>query len=178
MSYQIIAEETTSSPNNKKHLLVDATVQLPDGKQAVWQYIKSRDVVAIVALDSEQNIWLVRQWRPSRNDYVWELPAGGVEDKNPTEEQIFTNANRELQEEIGLKANTLKMLAKFTPTIHMQSNYYVVLATDLEPSKLPQDENENVEYKKVTIDEAFKLFTEGPNPSALNLVGLLSLKNK
>ncbi len=171
-SYKIINEEIISSFKSKKHQLVDAIIELPSGKNVVWQYIKSRDVVSIVAINNRKEIYCVRQWRPARKDFVWELPAGGVEIENPTNEQVLENANRELQEEIGLKSNKMKLLASFTPSIHMTSNFYVVMATELEESTLPRDVDEDLEIKAMSFDKAYELLIQKQTPSAMTLVGM------
>src|SRR3989344_2620000 len=117
-NYKVLKEEVISSPKNRKHQLVDATICIPKGKEVVWQYVKTRDVVTIVALDNKNQVFCVRQWRPARKEYVWELPAGGIEVEQPTPEQVFQNANRELQEEIRHKASKMELLSAFSPTIH------------------------------------------------------------
>ncbi|HJZ05009.1 hypothetical protein A2634_01795 [Candidatus Amesbacteria bacterium RIFCSPHIGHO2_01_FULL_48_32] len=174
--YKIISESVITSPTNHKHQLVDATVKLPGGKTAVWQYVRSRDVVGIIALTDDNSVYCVRQWRPTRKDYVWELPAGGVEAEHPSDKQVLDNANRELQEEIGMKADKLVILAKFTPTIHIDSNYYVVLATDLKPHSLPNDPVERLEIKTLPFDQAYNLLVNQQLPSALTLISLLLAK--
>lgn len=171
-SYEIIEEEIISSPNSKKHKLVDSTIKTPNGNKVVWQYIKSRDVVSIASVNEKKEIYCVRQWRPARKDFVWELPAGGIEVENPTNQQILENANRELQEEIGLKAKTLELLATFTPSIHMTSKFYVVSATDLERAELPKDLDEVLEVKAIPINEAYDLLVNKQVPSALTLIGI------
>lgn len=170
--YKVIEEEVFASPKSRKHQLIDATVHTPNNKEVVWQYIKSRDVVTIVALNDKNQVYCVRQWRLARRDYVWELPAGGIEVEHPTPEQVFENANRELQEEIGLRANKMELLASFSPTIHMTCVYYVVLARDLEASPLPWDADEDMEIKTLSLDEATDLLLNQQLPSALTLVGI------
>jgi ADP-ribose pyrophosphatase len=177
-TYKILSEELTVSPKGKKHQLVDATVELPNGETRVWQYIKSRQVVSIAAITDKMEIWCVRQWRVARNEFVWELPAGGVENINPTTEQILEDANRELQEEIGLKSNSLKLLAKFSPTIHFQGTYYAVQATDLVDSKLPYSPDEQLDIKAIPFDEAFDLLVNQQLPSAVTLVSMLAVRQE
>lgn len=170
--YRILKEEVFSSPRNTKHQLVDATILTPDGHEVVWQYIRTRDVVGIVALEDQDRVFCVRQWRPARKDYAWELPAGGIEKENPTSDEVLENANRELQEEIGFKAHTLELLASFSPTIHVACTYYVVLARNLESSALSNDVVESVEAKALPFDAAADLLLHQNLPSALTLIGM------
>lgn len=174
--YKIVKEEVVTSQKSHKHVLIDSTVITPSKNEVVWQYVKSRDVVTIVAINEKQEIYCVRQWRPARKEYVWELPAGGIEDKNPTSKQVLENANRELQEEIGVKAKNLKIISSFSPSIHMTSTYYVVLAKQLTKSSLPQDLEEDLEVKAIAFDEAYDLLISKQLPSSMTLVGMLLAK--
>jgi ADP-ribose pyrophosphatase len=171
-NYKILKEEMITSPHNRKHQLVDVSILTPNKKEVVWQYVKTRDVVTVLAINNQSQIYCVRQWRPARKDFVWELPAGGIEVENPTQEQVFENANRELQEEIGLKANKMEIISSFSPSIHIACTYYVVLAKDLVPSFLPQDADEDLEVKALPLKEANNLLINQQLPSALTLVGL------
>lgn len=135
-------------------------------------------MVCIVAVDNRKRVYCVRQWRPARNDYVWELPAGGVESQQPSDEIILQNANRELQEEIGFKSNRMEILSVFSPAVHIQSHYYIVLATELEKSSLPKDIGEELEIVALPIDEAFDLLINQQLPSSLTLVGMLMAKER
>jgi ADP-ribose pyrophosphatase len=175
--YKVLKQEIIASPKNKKHQIVDITIQTPEGKEVVWQTVKTRDVVTVVAINADNKIYCVRQWRPAANNYVWELPAGGVEEVNPSSDQILQNANRELRQEIGLSAGKLELLTKFWPSIHIPSNFNVVLATDLKPQPLPLDPNESIEIKALPYEEAYDLMVNQQIPSALTLVGLLLVKN-
>lgn len=174
--YQVLKEEVITSTKNQKHKLVDISILTPDKQEVVWQYVKTRDVVTIVALDNQNQVYCVRQWRPARKDYVWELPAGGIEVEHPTMEQVIENANRELQEEIGVKAKYLEVISSFSPSIHMASTFYVVLAKDLEPSHLSGDNDEDIVVRKMPLEEAFDVLINQQLPSALTLVGLLLAK--
>ncbi len=174
--YKILNEEAISSPKNRKHQLVDATVKTPEGQEVVWQYIKTRDVVTIVAINDQNHIYCVRQWRPAVKDYVWELPAGGVEGLGSTNEQILQNANREIQEEISLSAGKLELLANFRPSIHMACTYHVILARDLRTGALPPDPDELIEIRILPYTEAYDLMVNNQTPSALTLIGLLLAK--
>jgi ADP-ribose pyrophosphatase len=177
-NYQILDEKLISSPANSKHKLVDVTIKTPAGDTVVWQYIKTRDVVSVVALNRANQIYCVRQWRPAIKDYIWELPAGGINETNPTSEEVFENANRELQEEIGFKANKIELITKFHPTIHMTCLYYAVLATDLEQSTLPKDIGEDIEIGLFDIPKAYDLLIKQQTTSSLTLIGLTLIKQR
>jgi 8-oxo-dGTP pyrophosphatase MutT (NUDIX family) len=175
-NFQILGEETISSPKNPKFQIVDATILTPDSHTVVWQYIQTRDAVGMVALDHQHRIYCVRQWRPARKDYVWELPAGGIDIVKPDPGQILENANRELQEEIGMRAGRLEILASFSPGVHITCTFHIVLAQDLTPASLPGDIGENIEIKLLPFAEAYDLLTHQQLPTSTSLIGLLLAK--
>lgn len=166
----VIKSEKETSTNNPHLNVVDAQLMTPTGKDVTWSYIKTNVAVGILAMDSEKNVYLKREWRLNQKEFVWELPAGFVEEENPTEEQIQAAANRELQEEVGMKANTLEKLVTFYPSNHMSMIAHVYLGTDLENSKLKADEHEYLEVRKLPIHEAYTLVTTNQIPTALTLI--------
>ncbi|NTW30455.1 MAG: NUDIX hydrolase [Candidatus Moranbacteria bacterium] len=149
-----------------------ARLGTPDGKETEWAYVKQNDVVAVIAFDDDKCIRIKREWRLNRKDFVWELPSGFVEVSDPTEQDILDTANRELQEEVGVKADHLTLLRTFYPSNHISSRYHVVLATGLTESKLPYDEFEFVEAQKVPFGEASEKLLEGQIPTGLVIVAL------
>ena len=78
----------------------------PDGSEQTHEYCQRFDSVTALVFDEKDRILLTREFRESRNRYVWFLPSGKI-DKNEKPEQAM---QRELREEIGKRANTLKLL--------------------------------------------------------------------
>jgi 8-oxo-dGTP pyrophosphatase MutT (NUDIX family) len=82
---------------------VDTVVQ-PDGSQAEREVVEHVGSVAIVAIDDQQRVLLIRQYRHPAGQYLWELPAGLCD--KPGEPPLGT-AQRELAEEAQLRARGL-----------------------------------------------------------------------
>jgi ADP-ribose pyrophosphatase len=84
------------------NLRVD-TVELPSGKKTKREIVEHAACTAIVAIDSENNVLLVRQYRKAAERMLLEIPAGGIE---PGEKPL-DGARRELEEETGFSAELL-----------------------------------------------------------------------
>lgn len=124
--------------------------------------------VAIVAVDRERQLWLVRQLRePARRELV-ELPAG----KREEGEEPLAAAQRELREECGLTGGTWTDLGAFWTTPGFCREHMVVfLAEDVEPGETALDDDEDVEVVRRPLDELDELVRELED--AKTLAGLL-----
>lgn len=120
------------------------------GKIATREVIDHKDAVAIVAVDNDRNVYLVKQYRDSIEDYLLELPAGLVEEN----EDYEATAIRELQEEIGFSARKIeKLFEGYNSPGFCNEKSVIYLATDLFESKLPQDVDEEIEIVKIRLEE-------------------------
>jgi ADP-ribose pyrophosphatase len=81
------------------HVFED-TVRLPSGREARREVVEHIGAVTVVAVDDDDRVVLVRQWRHATGRALWELPAGTRE----TDEDPAATARRELNEETGYKA--------------------------------------------------------------------------
>lgn len=82
-------------------------VTLPDGGQAPREIVLHRGASAVVALDEDKNIILVRQHRVAIDRITLEIPAGKLD---TADEDPFLCAKRELEEETGLHADHLSLI--------------------------------------------------------------------
>ena len=108
--------------------------------------------VLIVPILGDEIIF-IKEYAAAVDDYMITLPKGTI-DKN---ESIYEAANRELQEEIGYKANDVQFIKK----IHLAPGYinhvtYIMFAQNLQSSSLPGDEPEVLEQIRVNKDELKK----------------------
>jgi len=85
---------------------------LPNGVRIELELIKHTGAVLIVPLLARDKIVLIRQYRPVINSYIWELPAGNI-NRN---EKPLSSAHRELAEEVGYKARTIKKIGQIYPS--------------------------------------------------------------
>lgn len=144
-------------------------VRLPDGSQAVREYIHHPGAVAIVALTDAGEVVLERQHRyPHRRDFI-EIPAGKIE----AGEAHLATAKRELQEETGYVASTWTPLG----TIHNAVAYSdegieLWLATGLEKREAKLDVGEFLEVLTLPFGEALAMAADGRLSDVKTIVGL------
>jgi len=145
-------------------------VELRPGQVARLDVIEHTGAVTLLPLDADQNIWFVRQYRHPARQELLELPAGTL---NPGEQPVLA-ANRELQEEIGMRAGRLEELASFYLAPGYSSELmHVFLAQDLTPSPLAPDEDEFLSIEKVPASQVMGLVTRGALHDAKSLATLL-----
>ena len=77
------------------------TTRLPNGELLNLEIVRHPGGAAILALDQQNRVCLLRQYRHSIGKWIWELPAGVIEKG----EQPIATAKRELREEVGLEAD-------------------------------------------------------------------------
>jgi ADP-ribose pyrophosphatase len=134
--------------------------------------------VGVVAIDAEDRVLLVRQWRHAAGKALLEIPAGTLDraDDGSIEDHALAGA-RELEEETGSRAGTWRYLGGFYTAPGFTSELmHLYLATDLMPVSeggLAPDEDERLELKPVTFGEALAMAQRGEIQDAKTLVGLL-----
>ncbi|MBT8115753.1 MAG: NUDIX hydrolase, partial [Arenicella sp.] len=75
-------------------------VALPGGKHTFFDIVRHPGGAVIAAINEQEEICLLKQWRHALQEYIWELPAGCLE----TGESPLSTARRELEEEAGVTA--------------------------------------------------------------------------
>jgi ADP-ribose pyrophosphatase len=151
------------------NLRVD-TVRLPNGRLTTREIVEHSHAVCIVPVDDRGNVLLVRQYRKPAEAALLEVPAGGVEAGEISQEAVL----RELQEEVGLTAGTLRHLASFWVAPGWCTEYmHAYLATDLRPATLAADEDENIVVAPVPLARIPELIQSGEIQDAKSIASLL-----
>jgi ADP-ribose pyrophosphatase len=114
--------------------------------------------VAIVAVDTRRQVWLVRQWRQPARAQLLELPAGTREEG----EAPLETAKRELEEECGLVGGTWRELVSgWTTPGFVREHLTLFLAEGVEPrGRQDLDESEDVQIVRWPVDEIAQRFGE------------------
>lgn len=144
--------------------LIDVVVE--DGKEIVVH----GPVAAVVPVDRDGCVTLVRQERPAVGGSVLELPAGGIEEG----ESPLESARRELREETGLHGGEwVEVATVYSTPGYCDERVHVFLATGLEQGEAQPEGTEDIELVRVARAELPGLLDEIED--AKTLAGLLLL---
>jgi 8-oxo-dGTP pyrophosphatase MutT (NUDIX family) len=145
----------------------------PNGSEGIYGKVHFKNkALGIIPLDDQNNTWLVGQYRYTLNEYSWEIPMGGV----PLGENTLEGAKRELMEETGLIAQKWTKLMRIHTSNSVTDEYgFVYLAEDLTQGEMNWDETEELLVKKLPLDEAVKMVSNGTITDAISLAGLLKV---
>jgi 8-oxo-dGTP pyrophosphatase MutT (NUDIX family) len=138
---------------------------------APYYVLEYPDWVEVVALDADNNVLLVKQYRHALGDISVELPAGGMD---PGETDPVEAARRELLEEAGC-AGTLTLVGETRPNAGTHTNRtHIVLARDVVKVADPQDEpSERIESVWVSCAEAIRMALAGEITVGMQAASLL-----
>jgi ADP-ribose pyrophosphatase len=157
------------------------TIERADGTRAERDVVGHPGAVAILAIDPDNNVLLVRQFRSPAGRVLLEIPAGTL-DRDPETGAIEDHAlaaKRELEEETGYRAGTWRHLTSFwTAPGFATELMHLWLATDLRPADgetLGPDEDEHLRLDRLPFLEAVAAAERGEIADAKSLVALLWL---
>ena len=164
-----IKQSTTHFRGRVIKVTVDE-VDLPNGHRAALEVVHHPGGAAAVAIDTEDRVCLLRQYRYVAGGYVWELPAGKLEPSEPP----LNTAQRELIEEAGVNARTWSDLGTVLSSPGVFSEIlYLYLALDLEPTTAALESSEVIEVHWVPLTEACERALSGDITDGKTVIGLL-----
>jgi ADP-ribose pyrophosphatase len=146
------------------------TVETPDGRQTTREIVEHADCIAVVAVDANDNILLVKQYRKAAEKELLEIPAGGIE---PGEDPLAA-VQREMREETGLLPRKVEPLGGFYSTPGYTTEYlYLFLATDMVPMPLVAEDTAEIKLVSVPKDRIPKMIAAGDICDSKSIAGLL-----
>ncbi len=147
------------------------TVRLPNGDTAIREVSCHPGAAAVVALDPEDRVILVRQMRVAVGRITLEIPAGKFD--HPGEDPLEC-AKRELSEETGMKADSWRKLTVLETTPGFcNERIHIFLASGLHSGSRHPDPDEFVDTLRMPLDEACAHVMDGSFHDGKTCLGLL-----
>ena len=146
-------------------------MRLPNGRTADLDIVRHHGSVVLVPRPDARHVILIRQYRHAIGRWIWELPAGSIEDG----EAPRRAARRECEEEIGLSPARVTRLASFYPTPGFCDEWMTFfLCEDLAPPAGPvaRDADEEIEPKTFSLRAAGRSSQRGRIVDMKTVVGL------
>ena len=146
-------------------------VRMPNGREVTVDVVRHPKSVVLVPVPSPGHVILVRQFRYAVNAFLWELPAGSV-DEGESPEQA---ARRECHEEIGLVPETIVRLAAMYPTpgyCDEEMVFFRVSNLEEPTEAAAMDEDEDIEAKTFELREAREMVRRGEIVDMKTVTGL------
>lgn len=153
------------------------TVESADGHRSTRDIVTHPGGVCVVAIDNDDRVLFVRQWRHATGGPLLEIPAGTLDrHEDGSIEDHAGAAARELEEETGSIAATWRYLGAFwTAPGFTSEQMHLYLATDLRAADaggLGPDEDERLELYPIPFSEAVSMAERGEIRDAKSLIGL------
>lgn len=168
-----VTRNTRSVYDNPWITVSHQQVTTPAGTEGIYGVVHFKNIaVGIVPLDQDNNTWLVKQHRYPLGQDSWEIPEGG----SPETESTLETAKRELEEEVGLRADQWTEFLTLHPSNSVTDEKAVVfLARQLSPGKQWLEDSEDIEVLKLPLREAINMVMDGRITDAISVAALLKL---
>ncbi len=145
----------------------------PSGNNGIYGEVHFKNIaIGIVALDDQDNIYMVNQFRFVLNQYSLEIPEGG----GSLEIDPLLSAKRELKEETGLIANSWEKLMELHLSNSVSNEKAIIyLAKDLHQGEMDLEETEDIVVSKLSLKEAYEMVNENKITDAISVAAILKL---
>lgn len=145
----------------------------PNHTQGIYGVVHFKNqAVGVIPLDDQGHTWLVRQSRYTLDAFTWEIPEGG----SPAGEDTLLTAQRELEEEVGIKAAHWEaLLTMHTSNSVTDEQGVVYLARGISAGQQALEDSEDIEVKRLPLSEAIAMAMSGEITDAMSVCGLLKL---
>ena len=149
-------------------------VNVPNGHQTWFDIVHHPGGSVIAAVNDENKICLLLQYRHALGKSIWELPAGCLDENEPPLEA----AKRELEEETGYIASDWAELGKISPSPGFSNEIlYLFLAKNLSKGQLNLDEAEVIEAHWFSMEEIQKMALNHEIEDAKTLALLIKIQD-
>ena len=145
------------------------TTRLLNGELLSLEIVRHPGGAAILALDQQNRVCLLRQYRLTIGKWIWELPAGVIEKG----EQPMATVKRELREEAGLEADEWQPLFSILPTPGFSNQeLFLCRARRLRAVGTPPNADEQIEMHWKLLEEVLTMAADGQIRDAKTIAAL------
>ncbi len=149
-------------------------VRLASGKTAEREIVEHPPVVAMIPLDEDGKLLLVRQYRKAVEQVLLELPAGSVEDGETPEEAV----KREMIEETGYEPQIIRLVTDLYPSPGISTEImHMYFVSDLKGDGQATEPADEIEVERVDVSRAADMVRHGLITDAKSMVGILMLES-
>ena len=146
------------------------TITKEDGSRVNREIVEHTDCVAIIPVDKDNNILMVRQPREAIGKNLLEIPAGGIE---PGEDPLQA-VHREMREETGYRPEKITRIGGFYASPGYCTEYlHLYLATELHEAPLHAEDTDDIKLVRIPISDIPQLISSGEICDAKSISGLL-----
>lgn len=151
-------------------------MQLPDGSEENFDFIKHKGAAAVIPVLDDGRIIMVRQYRNAIDSYTLEIPAGGL---NGADEPTKVAAHRELEEETGYYADiedVTFLISLYTTVAFCNEKIDIYVAKNLKKTSQHLDDDEFIDVEIYTLDELTDLVLSGQIVDAKTIAAIMSYR--
>ena len=146
------------------------TLAGPDDTRYTRAVVEYGVSVALIAIDADGKLLMVRQYRHPAGAWLLEIPAGGVDEHDASPEAA---AQRELREETGYRGTLTRLGGFFLACGYSDEYMHIFLAEDLIADPLAGDEDEELHLDRITLNEALARLDAGEIGDAKTVAALM-----
>ncbi|MFQ3853970.1 NUDIX hydrolase [Staphylococcus parequorum] len=165
-------EKTLHKESIYKGAIIDLEVhdiELPDGQTSKRELVYHNGAVAVCAINPDNQVILVRQYRKPAEKTLLEIPAGKLE----LNEERESAAKRELEEETGYIAENLELITEMYGSPGFSNEKIsIYLAKDLKIGEMNLDDDEFIEIETYNIEEITSMLQNQEIEDAKTIIAL------
>lgn len=144
----------------------------PDGHEGTYTYMELPPVVIVVPITVDHKIVLIRQYRYTLDEWVWEVPAGGSHDFDG--DDLADLAARELREEVGGRAEAITYVGAFNPAVgRLRATFHLYLATGVTLGAPSPEPGEQIEIHSIPTADVLAMAYDGTITNSTSAYAIL-----
>lgn len=149
-------------------------VVLGNGEEVRLDLIRHPGASAVLPIAGEADLLMVRQYRHAVGDFIWEIPAGTLDQG----EDPMVCAHRELAEETGFRARSMEKIGEITPLPgYSDERIHLFLATGLVEARQHLDADEWLDVRRLPIETVMEMSRDGRIQDGKTLCALFFFQN-